>query len=202
MNVLAIGAHPDDCEFGVFGTLHRHVKKGDKVTILVLTKGEQGGNCNMREAEATRAAKLLESEIIFGEFQDGYLRDNHKLVNEIEEVINAAEADLVYTHSDKDRHQDHRYCSLASVAAARRVNTVLLFETPSTVHGFIPQLFIDITDSVDVKLKSLRQHESQLPKRYLEEGAVTGLATYRAYQAGLPGRMAEAFEVVREVRQI
>jgi LmbE family N-acetylglucosaminyl deacetylase len=201
LNVVGLGSHPDDIEFGAFGTLAKHVKAGDTVTLLILTRGEQGGNPISREQEARTAADVLKAEIVFGPFQDGYLRDNHKLVNFIQGVLGDARADVVYTHSEKDRHQDHRYASAASVAAARKVDSVYLYETPSTLNGFEPRVYVDVTESIEVKLKALACHHSQEEKRYMEDEAVRGLAKFRAYQGGMHDKLVEAFEVVREVRR-
>lgn len=203
MKVVAIGAHPDDAEFGVFGTLRRHAEAGDEVTLLVLTRGERGGPPAVREVEAREAAGTLRgAKVVFGSFQDGYLRDNHKLVDWLEGSVGGGRADVLYAHSAHDRHQDHRYASMASATAGRFADTVLLYETASTTWGFIPQVFVSIgQEGLDLKLKALGAHRSQREKRYLEDEAVAGLAKFRAYQAGLHSGLAEAFEVVREVRR-
>jgi LmbE family N-acetylglucosaminyl deacetylase len=200
LKVLAIGAHPDDIEFGCFGTLYRHKIQGDEVFEAVLTKGSLGGDAVVRKKEAKRASDLIGAKTYFGNFSDGSVRDDHKTIGFLESVINTVSADIVYTLASTDRHQDHRYASLASVSAARFVNEVYAYETPSVVNTFSPTMYADVTDGMDVKIAALKCHVSQSTKRYLDYEAVTGLAKYRAYQAGLHGRMAEAFEVVRVLK--
>ena len=65
MNILAIGAHPDDWEYGCAGTLIRHVQKGDKVYLVVVTDGSAGGEPAMRRNEQRDAGKLIGAEEVF-----------------------------------------------------------------------------------------------------------------------------------------
>jgi LmbE family N-acetylglucosaminyl deacetylase len=201
MKVIAIGAHPDDIEFGCFGTLYRHMRNGDSIDEIILTNGELGGPLSVRKGEARKAAALIGAKVHFGGFPDGNLRDDHPTISYLESIIKKVGADIVYTTSRADRHQDHRYASLASASAARFVDEVYEYETPSVVNTFSPRLSVDIGDGMELKIKGLRCHQSQKAKRYLEADAVKGLARYRAYQAGLHNRMAEGFEVVRLVKR-
>ncbi len=188
-------------EFGCFGTLYRHRKAGDSIDEIVLTDGELGGAPAVRRRESRSAAALIGAKVHFGGFPDGNLRDDHKTIGYLETIIKKVGADIVYTTSRADRHQDHRYASLASASAARFVNEVYEYETPSVVNTFSPRMSVDISDGIHIKIRGLKCHESQESKRYLEEDAVIGLARYRGYQAGLHDRLAEAFEVVRLVRR-
>ena len=66
MNVLAIGAHPDDLEFGCAGTLIRHVNEGgDRVFLAVVTDGASSGEAEIRRQEQLNAAKLIGAEEVF-----------------------------------------------------------------------------------------------------------------------------------------
>ena len=77
-NVLAIGAHPDDIEFGCFGTLKKHKDQGDDVTLLVMKQsdvkdahtGKVTRDSIISQKEATEAAEILEADLILGPFQD------------------------------------------------------------------------------------------------------------------------------------
>ena len=62
--VLAVGAHPDDCEFGCFGTLANERSRGSEVFILLLTLGEKGGDPSVRYREAKEAAKIVGAELL------------------------------------------------------------------------------------------------------------------------------------------
>ena len=198
MRVLGIGAHPDDIELGCFGTLSKHKARGDVIHEIVLTDSGLSGNTKVRMAEARKAARIISAKVYFGGFSEGNLRDTHEVVNYIEDLINDVRADIMYIHVAADRHQDHRYASLASTSAARSVEQVYGYETPSAL-GFSPTKYVDVTRYMGKKIEALNCHASQCKLANLDQGAMLGLARYRAHQAGLPGKMAEAFEVIRIV---
>ena len=65
MNILAIGAHPDDIEFGCGGTLLKYSEQGHKVYMLVLSKGDKGGDSEVRQKEQESSARILKIEKLF-----------------------------------------------------------------------------------------------------------------------------------------
>ncbi|MCW4003652.1 MAG: PIG-L family deacetylase [Candidatus Bathyarchaeota archaeon] len=196
--VLAVGAHPDDIELGCSGTLARHKTKGDKVYLLVLTKGEASGNIKLREAECCKSAKMLNADkLFFGKLEDTKVHDGRETIDVIEKVIHKTKPDIIYAPSCKDTHQDHRNAGHATLSAGRRCKLVLQYEGASTQRDFIPQVFVDIRSTFDLKKKILRVFGSQLNGKRggyaLAAKAIEGLAQFRGYQAGLG--VAEAFEV-------
>jgi len=196
--VLAVGAHPDDIELGCSGTLARHKANGDKVYLLVLTKGEASGNIKVRENECRRAAKILGVDrLFFGGLEDTKVNDGRETIDAIEKVVNEVKPDLMYAPSRKDAHQDHRNTGHASSSAGRRCNMILFYEGASTQRDFVPQVFVDIGNFFNLKRKAVRAFGSQLNGKHggyaMAAKAVVGLAQYRGYQAGL--NLAEAFEV-------
>ncbi len=199
MNVLAIGAHPDDVELGCGGTLAKHVKERDKVQVLFLTKGEIGGDPSVRIRESKEAIKMLGIESpIFGNLNDTFIHDSIKqTIDLIEYYVNKYEPTRVYTHSSKDRHQDHVGTSIATQAACRNVSEVLMYETPATFAEFSPQIYINIEKTLNLKVKALQSHSTQRNKYYMRAKAVKGLAEFRGFQANL--KAAEAFEVARVI---
>lgn len=199
IKVLAIGAHPDDIELGCAGTLLKHRKNGTELYLFVLTKGEASGDPRIRERECQKSAKLMKAvELFFGEMNDTEINDGVKTIVLIEDIINLVNPDIIYTHSSKDTHQDHRNASNATLSAARRCNKIFFYETPTTYKNFLPQVYVDIEREFDTKKKIIRLFSSQSEKIWWAAGdraamAVEGLAAYRGYQAGV--RVAEAFEV-------
>jgi LmbE family N-acetylglucosaminyl deacetylase len=203
--VLAIGAHPDDIELGCAGTLALHKTKGDKVYLLVLTRGEASGNAKdagpraeIREKECRRSAKILGArDLFFGGLKDTMVPDGRETVDVIEDVLQQVRPDIVYAPSSKDTHQDHRKTGNAVMSACRRTRIILLYEGASTQRDFTPQVFVDIKQSFSKKLRAIRVFGSQI--NFQNGGyskavkAVEGLAKYRGYQAGV--EVAEAFEV-------
>jgi LmbE family N-acetylglucosaminyl deacetylase len=201
INVLAVGAHPDDVEAGCAGTLALHASRGDKVFLLVLTRGEVSGDPKVKEVACRKSAELLGvTDLFFGGFKDTMVPDGIETIRVIEGIVDQVKPDIVYTTSFKDVHQDHRNTSYATLAAARNCKRILMYETPNTLKEFSPQLFTDIGMTFKLKMKVLHlfAHES---KRFgLAAKAIGGLALFRGFQAGV--RVAEAFEVGRFVLEI
>ena len=198
MNILAIGSHPDDIEIGCFATLAKHKMDGDNIFGVVVTKGEIGGNTDVRQREANSAAKVIGMELIFGDFPDGDVRANSQLITFLDNIVKTKKIDIVYTHSLNDRHQDHRAVSRASMSVSRNVQEVYCYEAVSLISSFVPQIFVDVTETFGYKISALRKFESQVERTFVE--GLEGLARFRASQTRLPGRLCEAFEAYKILR--
>lgn len=197
VNVLAVGAHPDDIELGCGGALLRHVLAGDRVVMLVITAGERGpGTPARRVEEQQRAAAEIGAELVWGGFPDGDAgADPRALVECVEQVLREHAVDLAYVHGERDSHQDHRAVALASLGATRRCPRVLAYESPSAL-GFRPSVFVDVADVLDKKVAALSSHSSQVrDSAMLDLEHVRSQASYHGFQAR--GAAAEGFEVVR-----
>ena len=198
MNVLAIGAHPDDIELGCGAALLAHRRRGDRVDLLVMTTGGRGPqDARSRVAEQEDAAALLGAGLRWGAFEDGAVPEGREAVDVIEAALVGTGADVVYSHVPRDSHQDHRATGAATLAACRRVCRLLLYESPTTL-AFRPSMYVDVRGLVEAKLDVLRAHVSQVLKNGLVDlEAVEAQARYRGFQARL--RWAEAFESDRFV---
>ncbi|MFQ5439995.1 MAG: PIG-L family deacetylase [Nitrosopumilaceae archaeon] len=198
MNVLAIGSHPDDIEIGCFATMAKHKMDGDNVYGVCVTKGEIGGNVEVRMREATEAAKVIGMELIFGDFPDGYVEENAKLITFLDKIVKDKKIDILYTHSEHDRHQDHRAVAQAGLSVSRNVQEVYCYEACSLISHFTPHVFVDVTETFGYKLTALRKYESQKNRTYAD--GLEGIGRFRASQARLPGRLCEAFEAYKILR--
>jgi LmbE family N-acetylglucosaminyl deacetylase len=196
MNVLAIGAHPDDIELGCGGALACHVGRGDRVTMLVMTSGRKGASTrSSRVHEQQDAARRLGAALRWGGFDDGSVPDGAPAIAVIDAAVAEAGAGVMYTHAPRDSHQDHRAVAAASLAAARRLPIVLYYETPSSL-GFEPTVYVDIGQELDTKLAVVRAHRSQVARAGpVDLEALAAAARFRGFQARL--RHAEAFETPR-----
>jgi len=198
--ILAVGAHPDDVELGCGGTLALHKLNGDRVYVLVLTRGEASGDAKVREEECRRAAEIIRVDgLFFGGLKDTMIHDDRETIDIIERIIDEVKPDIIYAPSYKDTHQDHRNTGYATLSAGRRCKIILLYEGASTQRDFVPQVFVDIGPTFELKKKMTSVFGSQLSNGrggYTSAvKAIEGLAKYRGYQAGLD--VAEAFEVGR-----
>ncbi|MPQ97730.1 PIG-L family deacetylase [Modestobacter sp. I12A-02628] len=200
MSVLAIGSHPDDIELGCGGALLAHAAAGDRVTMLVLTGGENGpdgGRGHVRRVEQERAAALMGAELVWGGLQDCQVVPDSATVRVVEQTLQAVQADLVYVHAPDDSHQDHRAVASATLGAARRLPRVLHYQSPSTL-SFNPTVFVDVTAHVGGKVAALACHASQVEmSAMVEPDAVVASARHWGAQARIG--YAEAFQPTRMV---
>ncbi|PKA84530.1 bacillithiol biosynthesis deacetylase BshB1 [Ulvibacter sp. MAR_2010_11] len=183
LDILAIGAHPDDVELGCGATLAKEINNGKRVGILDLTRGELGtrGSAEIRDKEAARAAKLLGASVRLNlEFADGFFVNNHASQLEIIKVIRKYQPDIVLCNAVDDRHIDHgRGSKLASdacfLSGLRKIETI--FEgnnqkawRPKQVYHYIqwkniePDVVVDVSGFLDKKLEAVFAYESQFHK--------------------------------------
>lgn len=195
VSVIAVGCHPDDVESGCFGTLALYRKMKADVKILLLTGGENGGDKEVRLRAAESACSFIGATLAYAGFKDGQLKDNAETVSWIEKEIQKVTADIVFAPCPLDKHQDHRNGGNAAISATRNTANVLLYETPTTTE-FKPQIYVDIRETLDQKVKALSMHKSQ-EERELSSDAIRCLARYRAYQMRKFGWEIETFQVVK-----
>jgi len=199
MNILAIGAHPDDIEFGCGGTLIKYSQKGHNLFLLVLTRGEMGGEGEVRKTEQLASSKILGvKEVYFGEYKDTKLPLDKKVIDSIEGVLNAVSPSFIFVNYFDDTHQDHRHLAQATISATRYIRNVLFYEVPTT-QNFSPNVFVDIEDVLEKKLASLEAHNSQLLKTNIEGLSIIEVAKSSANFRGIQGRVkyAEGFISLR-----
>ena len=194
--VLAVGAHPDDVELGCGGALLRHAAEGAEIIILVMTDGGRGRLEQMpRRREQQVAATGFGAQVRWGGFEDCAVPESVAAVEVIDRVLGETGADVLYTHASDDTHQDHRATASASLAAGRRVATILQYETPSTRH-FDPTVFVDVGAVLDGKIAAVRAHLSQVLRAgRVDLDALDAQARFRGFQGRM--RAAEGFEVAR-----
>ena len=199
MNILAIGAHPDDVEFGCGGTLIQYAGKGARIDLLVMTDGARGGTPRVRRLEQARAAAVLGARRIhWGGYRDTLLPSVRRLIDRMERVLREVRPDFIFVNYPEDTHQDHRQVARAAVSATRYARNVLFYEGPTTVD-FTPTVFIDIAAEVERKLVALQRHESQVMRTRIEGMPICEIAQASAHFRGVQGRVrwAEGFAPLR-----
>lgn len=204
MNILAIGAHPDDIEIGCGGTLLKHARAGHKVYLLVLTGGGVGGDPQIRKNEQEESAKKMGAEKVYwGNFKDTHATDARALITAIEGVINEVKPQTVFINYLHDVHQDHRAVAKACLSATRYIKEVLYYEVPTT-NNFEPETFVDIGAVLVDKIELLNTHASQVDRTRVEDLSILEVAkscaNFRGFQARV--KYAEGFKAVRVLREI
>ncbi|PPG35685.1 hypothetical protein C5E10_02815 [Pseudoclavibacter sp. RFBG4] len=199
--VLAIGAHPDDVEIGVGGTLAAHAAAGDSIVILTLSRGGRGGDAADRQHESLASAESLGARLFLEDLTDTAIPNNDPTVGIIERVIAETDPTIVYTHSRNDRHQDHRAVHEATLVASRRVASVACYQSPSSTIDFRPTRFVTVDGFTDMKLGLLAQFASQADIRdYLAPDFVLSAARY--WSRFGTGTYSEPLEVIRDASSI
>jgi LmbE family N-acetylglucosaminyl deacetylase len=197
MNILAIGAHPDDIELGCGGLLLKASRQGHNVSMYTLTRGSASGDPEQRTKELMQSAKFIGAKKLWiDNFEDTKLSLSSELINHIEFFINKSDPDIVITHSLGDTHHDHRAIAASTIEAGRYIPSIMSYEIPVT-KDFKPQVYYDISDVIDDKIELINIFWSQRSKMFLKSNAIKGLAEYRALQSRLNTSVTcvEAFEV-------
>ena len=188
MNILCVCAHPDDAEFGCGGTLLKYHKQGHKIFIVLTTSGNTGSNVirdvkeieRVREAEMLASAKIYDAQVRFLRADDERLLDTNEMRTKVLDAMRWADPDVIFTHSPNDESPDHWMTSKivrsmvislpginqqASEKPCMKKVSVFTWGNAKGI-GFIPEVYVDITDELEAVCAAVNLHESQKP--YLE----------------------------------
>lgn len=182
VHLLAIGAHPDDVEFALGGTLARHVRMGYRVGVVDLTRGELGskGNPALRAQEAAAAARVYGASFrLCLDLGDNRVVDDPDVARRLAALIRSCRPSLVFAHDGDDRHPDHRGAfalvrravflaalrSLDLGAPHHVVDRLCYFPLNETVR---PHFVVDVTDEWPQKEAAMRAFQSQFVDPTLE----------------------------------
>ncbi len=222
--ILIVAAHPDDEILGCGGTVARMIKEGDEAVTLILGEGitsrDEKSHSENREKrienlklQAKKANKLLGvNKMYFHDFPDNRFDTVPFLdvVKSIEKIKNKIKPDIVVTHYEKDLNIDHQITYRAVITATRPmenecVKEIYSFEIPSSTEWeyplkFSPNVFFDISDTMEQKLKALEKYDTEL-REYPHPRSIEGVrlsAKNWGMKVGID--FAEAFKVVRIIK--
>ncbi len=217
MNILFVGAHPDDIETFGGGTAARYAAKGDSLFFCVATNGNVGSStippdeiAAIRKKEAEAGAAVVGAKLIWLGFDDEFLFDTRETRHAFINAFRIARPDVVFCHWRQDYNPDHsisgmivdeciHMASVPNIKTAEPPTTgiphVYFMDTPAGV-GFEPEIYVDITSTFAKKVEMLSKHASQNSWMkdlfgYEMEAFLEIPAKFRGLQAGVP--MAEAF---------
>lgn len=189
LDILVFGAHPDDAEIGMGGTIAKHTAKGLKVGICDLTQAEMSsnGNVELRQQEAAHASSVLGlSHRSCLKLPDRGLRLDEQHIAPIVEQIRLCKPRIVFAPYWEDRHPDHMLCSKLVEEAV--FNAKLRKYMPQLPAWQVEQLLfyyindvqnvsimIDISDVQKVKEQALRAYASQFSVSATKDGVATPL---------------------------
>ena len=202
-NILVFGAHPDDIEIGMGGTVAKLSRLGHNVKLIIATLPNftERDKKEERKMEAIRSSKVLGCpEPDFLDLPTEQMVHSRKLIGIMDKYMLDYKPAAVFTQWIGDSHQDHQALTKSVVSGSRDTTDLYMYETTIpggiTEQAFRPQLFINMTDYIEPKKSALECFESQQARcGPIWIDAIVGRAAYRGYQ--LNCKYAEAFEIIR-----
>ncbi len=231
MNILAIGAHPDDVEIFCGGTLAKYAKNGHKVFTATATNGNIGSAtlsmeeiAAIRKEEARRAAAHIGAEYVCLDYDDEMFFEDKAARLAFINLVRYCKADIILTHPPQDYNPDHELTSkivrdIAVMIPIQKISTkspaydkipvIAYFESENGL-GFIPTEYVDITETMEIKMAMCMEHKSQISwmqdnfkdsmdgKNVFEEYRT--IARYRGIQCGV--EYAEGFRMAYDAYRV
>ena len=185
LNVLAIGAHPDDIEILCAGTLARYAAQGHRIWMAVFTCGDMGDLqvpppklAAIRKAEAQASAALLGAELLWIGVTDECVFPNEAQRRLMIDLLRQADPDVIFTHGPNDYHPDHRYVSQLvfdsyfqkglphlpgqQQPACRFGQAAVYYMDNLGGIEFLPTEYVDVSAVIETKCRMLACHKSQV----------------------------------------
>ncbi len=158
-----------------------------------------GATCRPASPRPSSTAATLGAGLLVGDLPDTRIDSGIETIRDIEAVVAAVDPTIIYVHSSRDHHQDHRAVHTAVMSASRRVPQVFAYQSPSATNEFVPNKFVAIDTVLVRKVNLLGLFASQGERSYLEPEMIVATARYWARNLAPRARYAEAFEIVRSL---
>jgi len=220
--ILIIAAHPDDEILGCGGTIVKLSKK-NKITALILGEGIMSRNSIINKnailklrKDARKAQEIIGiNNLYFEEFPDNSFDSIPflKITKKTEDYIKKINPDIIFTHHHSDLNIDHRITFQAVLTSCRpqpdfKHPDIYCFEIPSSTdyqiltgeNIFKPNVFIDITETIDIKLEALKCYKSEI-RQFPHSRSIDGIKLMAQDWGRKVGKeYIEAFELIRSIR--
>ena len=196
--VLAVGAHADDIELAVGGTMARLRRAGARVVMLV---GSLPGDTKRRRCEAEQAARILGCELRVLLEDGGRIEDlkSYELVAMIDREVKELEPAAMLTHGPSEFHRDHVLVHEACVSSQRLSYFDFLTYQPNFCRpvpvAFHPKAYVDISETIETKMRAIEAHQSQFKCRGLGTDMYRDIARMNGRMVGV--QYAEGLDVGR-----
>ena len=218
--ILVIAVHPDDETLGCGGTLLKHKANGDEIHWLIATDIKESEGYDI-SAIKQRNKEIKKVEDLYGFTSVNKLDlsttkvDTYSmsvLVSKISSVIDRIKPDTIYLPFKGDVHSDHKYIFDAAYSCTKIfrhpfIKKIYMMETLSETEfslsikedSFVPNVFVDISEFMDKKIKLMNIYESEIGKHPFprSERNIRALATYRGATSGCD--YAESFMLLKEI---
>ena len=210
LDILAFGAHPDDVELSCGGTLLAEKANGKKTGVIDLTQGELGtrGSAELRKAEATAAAKILQLDVRENlKLADGFFKNDEAHQLQIIRVIRKYQPEIILCNAPEDRHPDHGKSAQliedsSFLSGLRKIETMDedklqdIWRVPY-IFNYVqdrylhPNFVINISQVMEQKLAAIKAYGSQFnspnasePQTYISTPDFLDSIIYRAKMYG------------------
>ena len=222
--ILIVAAHPDDEVLGCFGTVARLIKEGYDAYTLILGEGKTSRDEKRVVEDKKDEIEILNTEIIKANEKIGIKKvfiesfpDNRfdsvdllDIIKVISKVKDTIKLDIIFTHYENDLNIDHQITYKAVITATRPmdeecVKEIYSFEILSSTEwnyplSFSPDTFYDISDTIDLKIKAMKEYKSELCE-YPHPRSLYGIELNAKYHGMRVGKKyVEAFKTVRVVK--
>ncbi len=212
MKILTVSSHYDDLELSAGGTIAKFIKEGHEVFVNIVTasdytsySGEILRDKYQSELEGINGLKKLgikEYKIKNLGYETKKVPFDSTLIEIINRSIDSIKPDLIITHHPyAESHNDHINTAKCTLAAARRCNSIWVFEPlyPSKLSTipFRPMKYVDISNFMEIKIESLKQHTSQWVKYDYWLDLVISLGRLRGIE--IQTKYAESFEIMKDI---
>ena len=210
--ILALAPHADDVEIAMGGTIAKLSKQNDVTIITSIIPSENHlGKKNQymvenRLKEQEKSAKILGAKLKVLNFNQYEFKFSRKYIQIFDTIINKSNPDIIFCCWEHDTHQDHK--ALAQIIySVLRKNDISLYAYEAMLPGglnantFNPQLFIDISSHIKIKIKALKQFKSVFKNKkntysnYFD--SIIARAKYRGGTIGVD--YAESFQVIKQI---
>lgn len=226
MNILVIGAHPDDEVLGAGGTISKHIQNGDEIFIVLFSVGHKPIQPKLKEQAykmlsvfGIKKSNLFWLDCTSGQFDlEPKLKTNSKLAK----IVAKIKPNIVYTHFYGDTHQDHKYVFDSTMVACRPshqirginikqnwrgVEKILCYEIPSSTHwsgrlneSFHPTEFNVISETdLDKKICAYASYKDEVTSGNHPRSveSLKSVAKFRGNSIGT--EFCEAFVMIRNI---
>jgi len=213
--------HPDDETLGCGGTLLKHKANGDEIHWLIATdikksEGFEKTTVEKRREEIDKVKELFRFSSVNRLGLSTTKIDEYSmsdLISKISSIINKVKPDTIYLPFKGDVHSDHKYIFDAAYSCTKTfrypfIKKIYMMETLSETEfslstkedSFVPNVFVDISEFMDKKIKLMNIYESEIGKHPFprSERNIRALATYRGATSGCD--YAEGFMLIKEIR--
>lgn len=219
--ILVVAPHPDDETLGCGGTILKHIASGDQVYWLIITNisselGWDTDKVKKRQSEISEVAEMYQFRKVYKlDFPTTRLDElpMGEIIGKVSDVVNEVKPDTVYVNNRSDVHTDHQIVFQAVYSCTKNfrypfIKQILMYETLSETefapslpeYSFIPNVFVDISDYFEKKLKIMEKFESEVMKAPFPRSLDIIEASARTNGSKIGKKYAECFALLKDIR--